>query len=1065
MLRYLLASTAALAIAAPAAAETISTKITTPLRTSTVKAGTPDSITVNAQGSVVPTGGVAITMDSNHAVTNQGALTVSNADNAAGIVAVAGTSGDITNSGTITIDEPYTPTDTDNDGDVDGPFALGSSRFGIRTDGAHIGKVSNSGTITVEGNDSAGIWLGGSLTGSLVHDGKTTVLGDRSVAVHAGDISGAVRLAGTVQAQGKDAVGARFSGDVGGAMVVQGAISSTGYRYTTVPSNTSKLDADDLLQGGSALIIEGNVAGGIVLAVPPKDNNPNNADEDGDGIEDAKEGSAQVVTYGAAPAMVIGATNRDIAIGPVAGTATQYGLQIDGSILGSGLYSGVDGNGLVIGGRGGAVTIANGMSIAGSVSSKSNGASSTALRLGAGATVPVLHVSGKVEAEGGSAATAFTTAVQVDQGGSLPTLRNSGSVKATAGTGGNATAILDKSGTLTLIENSGAIAAVGPAADSGRLVAIDLSANTSGATVRQTQVGSGFTAPSIVGDIRFGSGSDLLDLADGSFKGLVHLGGGANRLTLSGDAVHAGNVVFGAGNDTMTLAGTSGYVGIIDFGGGIDALTLSGTSVLVGKVTNSTGLAINLAGGTLALTGPINIASLSVGAGGVITATLDKAAGAGTLYNVVGTASFASGATLALRLADVTNAEGRYTVLQAGTLEGAAGIKTTTDTIPFMFKASVASGAAANTLAIDVARRTTQELGLNASQTAAYGSVFAAIGADDEIEKVFLGITDGDLFRNSVRQLLPDHAGGAFESVSLGTRAFAAQASEPVGPTYSIGGLDILFTAAGWTTDKDEGATAAYDLGGFGFGASGEIDTGIGSFGGSLNWFWNDYDNGSDQNRVLSDTYELAAYWRGKWGGLSAFARGSAGMVDFSGRRTFTGEIGDKQVQRNVISKWNATMMTASGGVSWEGGGRHLFFRPTVSFDYLRLGEDGYTDKDGGGLNLEVEDRKSDEFAVNGGLALGVDFTGTGRGDRNWFRVEGEGGWREIVGGALGSTTAKFAGGTPFTLDPEQVDSGWYARLRARGGSSNYEVGGEIGAEDRHGSTALTLRGTVRMGF
>ena len=57
MLRYLLASTAALAIAAPAAAETISTKVTTPLKTSTVKAGTPDSITVNAQGSVVLTGG------------------------------------------------------------------------------------------------------------------------------------------------------------------------------------------------------------------------------------------------------------------------------------------------------------------------------------------------------------------------------------------------------------------------------------------------------------------------------------------------------------------------------------------------------------------------------------------------------------------------------------------------------------------------------------------------------------------------------------------------------------------------------------------------------------------------------------------------------------------------------------------------------------------------------------------------------------------------------------------------------------------------------------------------
>ena len=180
----------------------------------------------------------------------------------------------------------------------------------------------NSGTVTVEGNDSTGISLGGPLTGAFTHDGKTTVLGDRSIGVQAQDITGNVRLAGTVTAAGEDAVGARFSGDIQGAMVVQGTIASTGYRYTTVPANTSKLDADDLLQGGSALVIEGDVTGGIILAVPPKDDNVNNADEDGDGIEDAKEGSAKIVSYGAAPAMVIGATDRDVGIGPVAGTAT-----------------------------------------------------------------------------------------------------------------------------------------------------------------------------------------------------------------------------------------------------------------------------------------------------------------------------------------------------------------------------------------------------------------------------------------------------------------------------------------------------------------------------------------------------------------------------------------------------------------------------------------------------------------------------------------------------------------------------------------------------------------------
>src|SRR5687768_10116168 len=124
MHRYLLASTAVLALAAPAAAETISTAVTQPVRTSTVKAGAPDAITISSTGSVKPAGGTAVTMDSNHSVTNQGTVAISNANGAIGIFANAGTTGDIVNSGTITIDEPYTPTDANNDGDLDGPFAL-----------------------------------------------------------------------------------------------------------------------------------------------------------------------------------------------------------------------------------------------------------------------------------------------------------------------------------------------------------------------------------------------------------------------------------------------------------------------------------------------------------------------------------------------------------------------------------------------------------------------------------------------------------------------------------------------------------------------------------------------------------------------------------------------------------------------------------------------------------------------------------------------------------------------------------------------------------------------------
>ncbi|CCA90908.1 autotransporter outer membrane beta-barrel domain-containing protein [Novosphingobium sp. PP1Y] len=1071
MSRYLLASTALLALAAAAQttaahAEDVTTKKTSPLRTSTIKNGAADAINITKDGSVVLTAGTAVTMDSDYKVTNAGAISVSNASGAVGIAASAGTSGDIVNSGTITIDEPYEPTDEDKDGDLDGPFALGSNRYGIRTTGAHTGKIVNSGKIVVEGNDSAGIALGGPLTGDFVHDGQTTVLGDRATGIEAGDIGGNVRLAGSVSVQGEDSVGAHFGGDVDGAMVVQGTVASTGYRYTTVPSDTSKLDADDLLQGGSALVIEGNVSGGIVLAVAPKNSDPDNADEDGDGIEDAKEGSAKIVSYGEAPAMVLGAADRDIAIGPVSGTASQYGLQIEGTVEGRGLYSGVDATGLAIGGRGGAVTIANGIGISGGIAAVSNGGNATALSIGAGTSTPQLRISGSVAASGGNAADAQTTAIHIAEGASLPTIRNSGAIKATAaGENGSASAIVDKSGTVTLVENSGSIVASGAKADSGRNIAIDLSSATSGVTVKQTQVASGYDAPSIVGDVKLGSGDDRFELADGSLNGNVSFGTGSNTMALSGDAAQTGNVAFGGGSDTMSLAGSSTFLGTVDFGGGADVLTLAGTSRFSGSFANAGNLAVSVQGGLLDVRTPTQIGSLDVGKDGVLAVTLNKEAGLGSAYTVAGTASFEEGAKLSIRLADVSTAEGSYQVLTAGAIEGLDGLETATDLVPFMFKASLDEDAAANTIVVDVARRSKQELGLNRSQSSAYDAVFAALGRDQEVEDVFLGIADGDLFRQTVGMMLPDHAGGSFEGISLGARTIGRQLMDPQGPLVASGPISVNVNLAFWGSDKDTAGSAAYDLNGYAWSLTGEYETGIGRFGATAAYLWNRHTNGA-ASEVKSGSYELAAHWRGNWGAFSGFTRASYGHADFDSTRNFVGVAGQEDVKRKIEGDWNGNFVTFSAGASAEGGSRYLYFRPAVTVDYVRLKEGGYTEAGGGeALDLTVSSRKSDELGLNGGLTLGADLMGMGARDENWFRIETEGGWREILSGGLGTTTAHFEDGTPFSLDGEKATGGWFARLRAFGGSAGFVLGGELSAEDRHDHVNLALRGSVKVAW
>ena len=60
--------------------------------------------------------------------------------------------------------------------------------------GTFTGNIVNGGTITIEGNQSAGIAVDSALTGSLTNTGKITVLGNNSVGIRAGAVSGNVAI-------------------------------------------------------------------------------------------------------------------------------------------------------------------------------------------------------------------------------------------------------------------------------------------------------------------------------------------------------------------------------------------------------------------------------------------------------------------------------------------------------------------------------------------------------------------------------------------------------------------------------------------------------------------------------------------------------------------------------------------------------------------------------------------------------------------------------------------------------------------------------------------------------
>jgi outer membrane autotransporter protein len=997
-MKRLLVSAAALPLlyAASAHAETkISTATTAPVKTSTIAGGQADHLTIDAAGSIAPTvAGPAVTIDSSNAVISNGSITFTGVNGATGIQVNPGVAMAIANNGAISVVEDYTATDADSDGDLDGVFAQGSARFGIRvlSPGA-IGNITNAGTVTVEGNDSGAISIEGRLTGNLTSSGAVAVVGDRSVGIRADSVSGDVKVLGAVQSQGEGTVGVQL-GSVDGAVVLQGSISNTGYRSTDRLTDAvrAKLDADDLKQGGGAVRITGNVGKGILLDRPPLDSSTTDTDEDKDGIVDTAEGTAAVASFGAAPAIQIGGADAST-IGMVGTGDLAFGFVNKGTVTGNGVNDGVAGTGLRIGqAGGGVVTVQGGVNNIGgaTIVGRSYGAQSTGVLLNANAVVPALRNAGSIGAE---------------QNGGLQDAR----------------AIVDLSGTLGLVENSGIIrAVVNPATgvtQTGKTIAIDLSANTTGAIVRQAKVNTA-DAPAIGGDVLFGSGNDRLELLGGTFAG------------------------------TMS------------FGAGADSLVLDGGATAAGRISDSDGrLAIDVRDGrlTMANTETVTVSSLNLGAKGVLAVNVDPTV-TNTRLNVTGAANVATGAQVDVTLTAISRGAKSFQIVQAQSLTvGQAGA--TLAGAPFLYSASLRADVGAGALYVDLRPKTATELGLNRSGSEAFNAVFASLDKDDAIESAFLAQKTQAGFQGLYDQMLPDHSGGVLMSAAAISAAVSGAVAEPMAIDRSSG-TAMWAQEVAFNIQRDKQDAAGFKSQGFGFAAGMDMQGEAAALGANVSFVTTDVkDRGAAAGEEISmNLFGAGLYWRLDGGPLQAAVRGGVGYAFFDGDR----RLESPTLSLRADSKWNAWMVDAYAGASYELRMGGLYVRPELSASYLRLAEDGYKEKNGGsGFNLIVDKRTGDMLTGEALLAMGWRF-----GDEVYFAPEIKAGYRAKLAGGPAKTTAHFEGGEDFTLDPEDVfKGGAVGRIGFRGGAARvvYAVNG--GATIDKDYKEYDVRATVRFQF
>ncbi|HZZ90608.1 MAG TPA: autotransporter domain-containing protein, partial [Caulobacteraceae bacterium] len=449
-------SLSALLWAAPALAQTtISTNSTAPLATS--KSG---DITINGGASVKPASGAAVTVDSNNLVANNGLIQFQDVDNATGILVKGGFTGSVFNNGTIQVDENFSAP-TNDSGIPHGPIAKGTGRYGIRLVGpgdftGDIFNGSTGGGISVKGNNSYGISLESNLVGQLTNVGTLSVTGDNTVGIRTtGNVSGTVTVGGNISATGLGAQAVNLGGDVGGQVLINGSVASTGYSFTSRSTSTSflkQLQADNLLQGGPTVTVGGSVAKGIVVDISSVDS-----------AGAALTSTGTISSISSAPALLVGgAAGHNITLGNVDATTAPFGLDIRGTVVGSGIYDGKSATAVQLGVTdGGAVDTSGGIRVSGTVGASAYAASATAMHLNGGVTAPVIRNDGAIVGTMSSDAQGATArGILIEAGANVQALLNADSISASvAGQKADVAAVVDRSGTLSEVENVGTIAA------------------------------------------------------------------------------------------------------------------------------------------------------------------------------------------------------------------------------------------------------------------------------------------------------------------------------------------------------------------------------------------------------------------------------------------------------------------------------------------------------------------------------------------------------------------------------------------------------------------------------
>jgi len=1027
--------------------------------------GTPANLIISNTGQILVTTGSAVTLNSNNTIVNNGVIGSNNANDTTGITVLGGNTGSLTNNATIRLLEDYTDTDTDNDGDLDGRFATGSGRVGILVSGSSpfIGSITNAtaGNISVEGNDSFGIRVLSAITGDLVNNGSLSVVGDNGVGIAIGaGISGNIDLNGNITVQGEGSRAIEVTADQTGRLRIGSRINATGFRSivrATTAEARARLDANDLLAGGPAVSVRANLTRGLeIVGIGIEDDD----DDDGDGIPDNAPTNpdtddnltGSIETYGSGPAIEVlaDATSGNLTFGAA---RDGFGFYNRGAITANGVNDGFAATAVRLATSGGrTLNIEGGFANDRLIGAVSYEASATGLDVGSGVTLPNIRNRNAISVQANTDGDHDATAILIRSGATVNTMTNSGQILARVrGETGDAVALRDLTGLLNIINNTGTIQAdIFATSDNGdtdltitgRAIALDLSANTTGIRIIQSP------------DVPF-SDDDTTD----------------DDVNQRPQVAIIGDILLGSGADIIEqLAGN--ITGDIYFGAGADVFRMDTTGRFAGRLFDSDGdLSLDIRSGTLALeAGSSQIRQATFGAGSILDLTLGGTPQTSTQLIASGDVTFLSGARITAAVPTGLPEDGAVTFLRAARLIGASNVTGTITGagVPFLYNVSINTLAGdANALEARYRLKTEAELGLNRRQSPAFRPLVEAMRRDATANVAFSGLENSADFLQAYNQLLPNHASASAELAAIAID----QAQRVTTNRLEAGRISGIRNDTFWFQEIAFGVDrTAEDFGvdyrGYGFGLAAGVDGPLqngGIFGLSVSMLASEVEEPQRRFGSMSNTLVQANAYAGfETGAVNIDVVAGGGFGQFSSERLV-----------DIGPSFNATAES-----DWWGGEAHasvqasapfeltdkLTLTPKAGLTFISLYEQEYEEEGAGqGINLALDGVNSNRLWGEAAVTMGYDF-GVGE---NTVTPRLTVGYRHDLIEDVADRTARFvSGGDDFTLVDEAISGGGALLgfgLEAGGPWSNVNVTYE--GEFRDGLKRHSLNAAVRFRF